>query len=410
MNKLWLSIGFVATALCYLGLLAAPPRIELHEDDTICYMTQAHDLTLGRPVGNHHYPTGYAHILAMAHVDLGRPWYRVVAINLAFIVIGLCATFFLLQRTLSFSSTEAAFICLLSLGSWMLVTYASRQLPELAFLGISAACLWCGHVSRTTGRFKTYLALTLILAFAAITVRSAGVALVPVMLFVASQRIKNPLRLGILSVACAFGVVFGMVLRDRLMSPTYSEAFTKTIAHPFATVGSTTLWRLREIGEVGQNASPQVFEEREQTAYGDDSKTAKAGDTIGVTIDNELRSLSYVVGAVFLFLIVAGSLNKPFSVVDLYLMSYFFVLLIYPFGTSRFLVPIVPLILGYAWLGAKRVALPKWLPISYVAVYCLLGLIAMGSEWVIVLQDRSRANRSFDDIVDIFRHRMGIKL
>ncbi|HEV3303062.1 MAG TPA: hypothetical protein VG055_25645 [Planctomycetaceae bacterium] len=411
-HKAWLSIGFVATAACYLGLLAAPPRMELHEDDSIFYMSQAHDIFVGRPVGNHQYPTGYAHLLAMAHVDLGRPWYRVVAINLAFLALGLSSAFFLLRGTLQLSQPESAGICLLSLWSWMLVTFSTRQLPEPAFFGLSGSCLLFASLASERERFVPNFATALLLACIAVWVRSVGAALLPVLLFVLVKRIDRRFIHWFVPTICVIALCFGLLFRDRLMPKNYSGGFSATLAHPVSTISQTTLWRIREIGEVGQNASPTAFEPREQSAYEDEgNKITEVPELpIAVRAGSELRALSYVTGTAFLVLMAIGFSRSPKNVVSLYLVAYGFILLLWPFGMSRFLVPLVPFLIAYAWIGLKSLRPPRWVPIVYVIAFCLCGSIAMGNEWFVTINSRDQASRSFDDIVFIFQYRMGIKL
>jgi MFS family permease len=406
--------GFLFTSLSYLVLLCAPPRMEFHEDDTIFYLAQAHDLITGRTLRNHHYPTGYAQILAMAHVDLGRPWSRVVAINLSFLTIGFCSTFYLLQRALGLSRQESAVLCLLSLWSWMLITFSTRQLPEVVFFGVSTSCLLVALLALESDHFWIRFASAVALAGAAIWIRSIGVALAPGLLFVVMRRIDRRHVRMCLPALCVVGACIGLFFRHQLMTPNYSQGLTETLAHPVSTIGRTTLWRIREIGEIAQNASPAAFEPREQLSYEDQAdkvtQLPEHGTSIKVLAGLELRAMSYVAGAVFLLLIVIGFIRVAINVVGVYLLAYGFILLLWPFGLSRFFVPLVPFIMAYGWLGLRSLRFPRWLPIAYMVLFCLCGAMAMGNEWSLALHGREQSERSFDDMIWVFQHRMGVDI
>jgi hypothetical protein len=335
----------------YVLLLFTVPRIEFHEDDTIFYLHQANDLLSGIAIRNHYYPAGYACVLALAHVDMGHPWFPVVLINLLAVGVGLFATSRLIPKE----------VCALSLFSWMFISFTPRALPELLFFCLSALCLLFAQ--------RRQLVAMIVFALLAVSVRSAGVALAPVVLFTLTKSAKWT------AVLCAVGLIAGLVFRTQLMSPTYSTAFTETLAHPFATVGKTVLWRIREIGEVIQNASATAFEPREQN--------------LGVRlesswVDAEIRVASYLVGLAGLVMFF----KRPADLITLYLASYFGVLLLYPFGTARFMVPIVPFILAH-------VKLTRW----YVVLFCLLGAVVMGFELFITFHGQS----NFDELISGFK-------
>jgi hypothetical protein len=334
----------------YALLIFTVPRIEFHEDDTIFYLNQAHDLLSGIAIRNHYYPPGYACVLAFAHVDLGHPWFPVVIINLLSLGVGLFATAKLVPK-------EA---CALSLFSWLFISFAPRALPELLFFCLSAWCLVFAH--------RRQVIPMIVFSLLAVSVRSVGVALVPVVLFTMTKNAKWT------AIICLVGVVLGLAFRGQLMSPTYSTALTETLRHPFSTIGKTVLWRIREIGEVLQNASATAFEPQEQN--------------IGLHLessflDSEIRALSYLAGIVGLVMFC----KRRADLVTLYLSGYFFILLLYPFGTSRFMVPVVPYILAHVKLSR-----------AYVLLFCLLGFVVMGHELLITFRGQS----NFDEMLSGF--------
>jgi len=403
----------IAAILGYGVLLYSPPRIEIHDDDTIFYMSQAHNLAEGTEIKNRIYPTGYAHILAAVHVEMGRPWYRVVLTNLVFLTIGMIAVYRLLPTALGLPARESAAICVLSLFSWLQITYVPRQLPELAFFGTSALCLLFASRALTGERFLVRFVIAVVLAGAAIWIRSIGVALIPVVLYVFGKRARRSddrlIRLALPAV-CLVGLCAALLFRHQWMRPNYSSGFTYTISHPGTTVTHSALWCVRGVGEVSQNISSTAFEPREQEAYGngDDATLEPRAWTI---IDSEARALSYVVGACGLVLIFLGLVRTPFNVVALYLFGYGFILLLWPLGLSRYFVPVVPFLLGYGWAGIKS---PQWrIPTRALAVYvgafCLCGMIAMGNEWVMVFHNREQTYRAFTEIVWAFQNRLHVQ-
>jgi hypothetical protein len=412
--KVALSVGFGAAFVGYLGLLYMPPRIEIHINDTIFYMSQAHDLTQHRPIQNHTYPTGYARILALTGIDMGRPWYRVVLINLVFLSVGLASTYKLLPPALGLSNREAASICLMSLFSWLFISYAPKQLPELTFFGTTCASLFClSKVMAKEGRpFWAFLGGG-IFGCVAILVRSVGVALLPVMLYVLLAKVDRKILRWAFPILCALGLVLGLTFRHTIMSPAYSEALTDALRQPGSTLLDTALWRIQEVGEVGQNVSQIAFEPREQLSYGDEKTNRvvpllpETGHSYGALLNLQAQATAYVVGALFWTLIGFALWRKRITVVDVYLAAYLFILMVYRCGEVRYFVPIVPLVLAYAWAGTKALPfpVPRWCVASYVAVFILFGTIAMANEWTIAFVDREQSYQAFDDIVGVFQHR-----
>jgi hypothetical protein len=412
--KVALWTAFVVTIVGYLGLLYMPPRIEIHINDTIFYMSQAHDLAQHRPIENHTYPTGYAHILALAGIDMGQPWYRVVLINLVFLSVGLASTYKLIPAALGLSNREAAVICLMSLFSWLFITYAPKQLPELSFFGTTCASLFClSKVLTKEGRpFWAFLGAA-VTGSVAILVRSVGVGLIPVMIYVLLAKVDRKVVRWAFPILCASGLVLGLMFRQTIMSPAYSQALTDTLRQPSSTLADTTLWRVQEVGEVGQNASQIAFEPREQLAYGDEKTNRvvpllpETGHSYGVLLNLQAQAMAYVVGALFWILIGFALWRKRLTVVDVYLAAYMFILMLYRCGEVRYFVPIVPFVLAYAWAGTKALpfAIPRWCVASYVAVFMLFGTIALANEWTIAFVDREQSYRAFDEIVWVFQHR-----
>lgn len=412
--KVALWVGFGAAIVGYLCLLYMPPRIEIHINDTIFYMSQAHDLAQHRPIQNHTYPSGYAHVLALAGIDLGRPWYRVVLINLVFLLVGLASTYKLIPATLGLSNREAASSCLMSLFSWLFISYAPKQLPELTFFGTTCASLFCLSKVMTTQRHAFWAFLAgVVFGCVAILVRSVGVALLPVMIYVLLAKVDRKILRWAFPILCVLGLVLGLTFRQRLMSPVYSEALTDALRLPGSTLVDTTLWRVQEVGEVGQNVSQIAFEPREQLAYGDEKTNRvvpllpETGHSYGVLLNLQAQATAYVVGAIFWALIAFALWKKRLTVVDVYLAAYMFILMVYRCGEVRYFVPIVPFVLAYAWAGTKRLPfpVPRWCVASYVALFLLFGTIAMANEWKVAFVDREQSYRAFDDIVWMFQHR-----
>jgi predicted metal-binding membrane protein len=100
--------------------------------------------------------------------------------------------------------------------------------------------------------------------------------------------------------------------------------------------------------------------------------------------------------------------TTPITLIDVYLTAYIFILMLYGCGEVRYLLPVVPFVLAYAWAGIKALpfTVPRWCVIGYLALFIGFGTIALANEWTIALIDREQSYRAFDEIVRVFQDRI----
>ena len=345
-----------------------------------------------------HLPPGYPRVLAVLDlIGLGSSG-GIVALNLISMGAGLVCISTVLRRDFGLSRGEVNTICLLSCCSWMWVQLVTFPLSELAvfravehgpgdaFAGegsldsssrlvrghrrdprcgclfrpddwsgiIRRGCLWrIGNASR-----------------AAVLGRRAAIVL---------------LTIGVGLAAC-----LGIAHRDRIASPWYAGALAYlTTPHPLRTTEDIAWWRIGEVGELTQNVSSNAFAQ---------TTPILPIDSISpwVYITLQLKALRLAFGILSAILILAGlwSRRRQFSPVEAYFMAYVGILFIWPFDDTRFFAPVLPLLFAFAWLGLcslkpKPQTLRRFV-VSYSAVFCIFGVVAMSDSLRVTFFDRQR--------------------
>src|SRR5438270_4675252 len=173
---------FVAAAVPYLIALWSPLRLA---PDSIIYLGRAHGLP--DPPGFPDYPPGYPALLkGLGQVGLDTPA-GLVGLNLVLLAVGLVAAYYLCRRELGLGAMTSACLCLATLLSHTTSFYAPTPMSDVPFFGVAMICLLAlSFASRRSGWQRwAFLALGALLAAAGLSIRTAGVALMAPVLFVA---------------------------------------------------------------------------------------------------------------------------------------------------------------------------------------------------------------------------------
>ncbi len=90
-----------------------------------------------------------------------------------------------------------------------------------------------------------------------------------------------------------------------------------------------------------------------------------------------------IVGLVALLLWAIGLWEKlhRFTALDCYVLTFACIVLAWPWSDARFWLPLLPVVIGYVLMGAKRIVPTRRLRPAitvYCSLFCLLGLVALG--------------------------------
>jgi len=385
-----------ALVIAYLALLHSPLRFA---GDSPVYLCDAIDLATGRGFHDDHLPRGYPHVLAALQViGLGSN-VGTVAVNLASMGAGLVCIAVVLRRELRLSSREVGTLCLLSSLSWMWIALVTFPLSDLLFFAVSSMGLAMLSLSRDRTPLQTslYIAAAALLAAAGFFVRTIGAALFVPVALAALESLAVRGRVGrrpavvifLIGVCLAAGI--GFTLRDRIASRWYAGAlgYMTTHRNPLNVTEEISWWRVEEVGELAQNVS--------STALAPTTPSLPIeGVSPSILVTLQLRSVRVVFGLIALVLIVLGlwSHRRQASILEAYLFAFFGILLIWPFDDTRFLAPVLPLLLALGWLGLRSLKIQplklQRFAVGYCVVYALFGAIALGDALRVTYFDRGQ--------------------
>jgi hypothetical protein len=104
-------------------------------------------------------------------------------------------------------------------------------------------------------------------------------------------------------------------------------------------------------------------------------------------VPSSLRVAFPLAGAMTLLLYLIGLWSRRRSIgsLEVFLIGYSAILLVWPYYGTRFWLPVIPPFLAYAWLGSRELVAKSRLPrtattamfVTFVAVFLLLGTTAL---------------------------------
>lgn len=374
LHRLALGLALLLAVL-YLLHLGTPLRLST---DTLIYLQAAATLADGLGYaalgGRPMYPVGYPALVAAADlVGLGHAP-GLLALNLLALAAGLAAWYRMLRAPLGCTPATALGLCVLTAASYGFVKHAPLMLSDVPFFGVAAvALLALVRFRERPGPVRLGVALAAV--GAALLVRSAAVAFVPVLLWLLVQRTPlrglgrriraNPLRAaGLAALLLAVLAVLGYTVG----APTYLYDLQRVYGEHG--LGGVAWWNVRaklsNLGEIGLNVPRTIV-------------TAAASELVA-------EVAAYLAGAVVALLAVRGTIDAPgrASAPALFGYSYVALIVLWPGDDVRFWLPVMPLVLLALLRGAAAV-LARYAPRArrtlagaYAAGFVLLGLAALG--------------------------------
>ena len=280
-----------------------------------------------------------------------------MALNLGFLALATASLWIVLRRGLMLGETATGIVCVLSLLSSTVLKSAVMPLSEIVFYGLVAAGLALLTIAATTRR-PSLLVGGIVLALAACSVRTAGIALAPaVVLAFRSGRTRIVAAISVAVVATVAVVAIPRYLHE------LDHGWNGGYVHSGAREG-------RDLLEILGAAAGNVPESRI-------GSVAPFATLIGAAV------LAVVVGV----LVMRRHALGP---VDGWVMGSVVILYVWPSDSVRFVLPVFPFLLGYGVLLARR---RRAGAIAYAACFVALGLVAIALSTRLTFSDRAFPER-----------------
>jgi hypothetical protein len=261
---------------------------------------------------------------------------------------------------------------------------------------------------RTPLEASLYIAVAALLAAAGFFIRTIGAALFAPIALAALESLavrrlvgrRTALVIFLIGICLVAGI--GFTFRYRIASRWYAGALGYMTAHrnPLNVTEEISWWRVEEVGELAQNVSSTAF--APTTA-----SLPIEGISPSILVTLQLRALRVVFGLIALVLMVLGlwSHRRQMSILEAYLFAFFGILLIWPFDDTRFLAPVLPLLLALGWLGLRSLEIQphklQRFAVGYCVVYALFGAIALGDALRVTYFDRGQPWRECGGYVPV---------
>lgn len=360
----------VLNLLCLLQTFS-PLRLNT---DSIAYLSLAASAVDGHGFlyagSSTHFPHGYPALIALLDcLGLACSW-SFIGLNCLFIACALWSCFLVFRSGFGFTGWRAVLSCGFPLLSFVLIKHMSLPLSDSVFLGVSMMSMALLVKAREIIGSRRWLLLGLgsLLVGLAITVRTAGVALLPALVWawLGEDSLKplwrsgTPKRWLCYMFTVALLILASLALAAVLMQTRYLRSDLVPIYHQMnlgRRIAANALGHLSEWGELFLNiptSKMPVF-------------ARKALPLLGL-------------GSVILVMAAFWMRRSRFGLLDVYFLSFTAMVFLWPFFETRLWLPMLPLLVGYvgvayqhAW---KHRALTPAL-ILYLVWFALLG----GTAW-----------------------------
>jgi hypothetical protein len=358
-------------SLAYLLQIASPLRLV---GDGVDYLLQASSAVDGHGFRVHGAqsmrPPGYpALIFLLVKAGIGKSW-AIVALNCLLLGIGCWASYYVLRRSFAMDAGSAQIICLLTFLSFAMVKHVTYPLSDISFFGASMPCLVLLLQAETdTGPGRYWrLAVAVPLLVFCIELRTIGIALIPAFawaavggapwarsVFQSLRRNKAASLVLLLLVLLATAWAGSMFLHSRYLQ-----------------FNAKTLQRRGVIGNFVADLSDHTLEWGELAVNAPVSKLP-AGVELPVRIIGFLAVLLAATGL--------WEKRRTLDAPVWYTAGFAAIVFGYPWFDTRLWLPILPLLMGYILIGARRLVPARLLRpalLAYCSVFCLLGMVALG--------------------------------
>jgi hypothetical protein len=364
---LWRTAGgvlLVALLAVYAVQAATPLRLD---SDSIVYLWDARSIATGHGIPHDpRFPPGLPGLYAFLDViGLGRTW-ALVLLNAACAAVGIACTIFLYRRALGIERRTSMLLAGAALLSYLLVKHAALPLSDIPYFAAASGALVAFTVaagSRAPRRWGV-LALGLALVGFAITIRTAGIALVPAAIAggIDAARAGEPLGRWLRRPAAAVTIgcsVLGCAIAGAALSGS-RYLHDGSVGYVRSSPGSLVAAHLRNWGEAGLNV-PET------------------------KLPHALHPLLVPAGVLALAVLLAGIWHerRRLGPVGVFALAHVALVFAYPYEDARLLLPVVPLAIGYGYLALRPLVRHRAGAVvvaAYASAFVLLGVAALGYD------------------------------
>jgi hypothetical protein len=295
--------------------------------------------------------------------------------------------YLLCRRRLQLNPTACGIVILATLLCRSVSVFSAVPASEVPYFGlVMLALLALTLADRQPGWPRLgWLGLGVLLSAAAVSVRYAGLALVPALLFVAvgpanRARVVRTARADRrVGAAMVLGLVIALVAAAEVVMR--ASPYGRQIAYVWRTTGG--------LGAMADRVATQAWK-----------KVASLGELGSQT--NCCRHLSHsftagfvVLGLAVVALVVLGWLaRRRLGVIELFILGTAAVVAVYSGGDARFWIGAFPFLFAYGLLGAGRLA-ARWRWTRYGLATYAAAFVVAGGVWLVNSVELSTATRRF---------------
>jgi hypothetical protein len=361
--------ALLAVGLLYLLQMCSPLRLNGDSVELLSIASSAADghgfLYQGEKT---RYPPGYpAMVACLDRAGLARPW-SLVGLNAVFLLLALACSNYVALHHFNLNRNWRLAALLFTALSFALIKHFPLTLTDIPFFGTSmaAVALSVKAEKELGARYYAWWAATLFTSLISVLIRPTAIALFPCLVWSLSVKLglgRFLLRNRKFMIASAgLTVILACVAAVVLLHTIYVRGALLVFAHQGLGRGirDTVRFRLEEIGQLVLNAPV--------------SKLGRASALIWPAA---------VVGIATLLTIAR---RCKLDAVEVYMASYLFIVLIWPYGDARFWIPVLPLLYAKLFSVAQPwnfTGWKKYIGVAYSTCYTLLGLAAFAySTWI----------------------------
>ncbi len=355
--------------------------------------------TIAAPGYPYYFPHGYPYLLiGLNALGLADPP-AIIGLNLVCLLVGLWATRSLLLRSFGLSADAAWGILLLTAGSSVFFQFASSAVSEMPFFAAACTAIVCLERTSRDGRSWLFLLGSVLLCAVAISLRTAGIALIPAVIWAAlrlpaMRRVSASPRWFLLAIPAliliGLGIWYGA--GSHYVSVTAADGFARFKFAPEGYWLTAIGRKLAHIGELFSNQRATDF----PVLYRDEF---------------------VLLGVLCLVICGVGSWSRRgrFGPLDAYVSTYFVMIAAYPFWQLRLWLPIVPFLFGLAFLGVqllfKGAGRSRTVGIRLADIY-VVAFVMLGSFFAFRfttsavypdVDDAIKTNRTADSYLEVLK-------
>ena len=315
-----IALASALVAALYLVQLAGPLRLD---NDSVIYLRLPSSFADGHgldPPGIASFPPGLPVLLGgLERAGLGDAW-AFTLLNVCFLALGLVCAGVTLRLGLGLSRNAAAIVCLLTAVSALAVKNTMLPLSEIPFFGLANASV----AALAAGRARRGIRLVVIgvvLAVLACSMRTAGIALLPAVVLAFPER-RSRVAAG---VATAIAAAVAVTISPRYLDDLRGGWDGDPITHALAELRDLA----RDVGAAVSN--------------------------VPVSRVDEFESILVPIGALAVLLagVTLWRRRHVLGPVDGWLLGCLAVVFAWPADHPRFVLPVLPVLLGTCYLALR---------------------------------------------------------